>query len=55
MPVGIERMAASGKAPAILDPAELAPGRRMAWDAVSALYVLGEAPGVKPLLSAAGS
>jgi hypothetical protein len=55
VPVGIERLDAWGKADAILDPAELAPGRRMAWDAVSALYVLGEAPGVKPLPSAAGS
>ena len=54
VPVGIERLGASGRADAILDPAELAAGRRIAWDAVRALYVLGEVPGLRPSPSAAG-
>ena len=41
VPLGLERAGASGRPEVALDPGELAPGRRIAWSSVRAIYVLG--------------
>jgi hypothetical protein len=52
VPIGIERVASSGQLETVLDPGQLAPGHRLPWSSVSALYVLGE---VAPRAAVAGS